>query len=509
MTYDDARSQILLVGGSQGVPVLNLTPLPGQTWGWDGGRWSTLANDEGRPSARSGSGVVYTAQSGRLLMFGGRESSATLSETWEWSRGGWRQLSPSTSPPVRQSHRMVYDSARRRIVLHGGYIVSTSPRTDTWEWTGSTWSLRASTGPSARLNPGMAYDAARGRTVLHGGTLSGTSLTDTWEWDGVTWRRVFPIGTPSPRFASVLAYDAAREQVVLFGGADSDGRRNDTWVYDGSRWTNVTPAQGNPPPRTSHTMTFDPVRQQVLLYGGSGAGPDFATLNDVWAWDGQSWQEVLPTVSGPAGRELSQLIFDESEGQLVLVDPGNSGIDGERMRTWNLRPPRSPAHTFIAQLPSDLELDDGPERIQGLRVRAFCAGRYAPFGPDDTGAELYGWATSSSRPGGAWTLLGQSNAADRPHRSMIGASNGRPTHPHPPTRRQRCSPPDAGWRCSAEWPERAEAAAKPNPSPTTSRFVFRTEPIDPRRREPKRRRERQPLGSHDTGSRVAARRSAA
>ena len=52
-------------------------------------------------------------------------------------------------------------------------------------------------------------------------------------------------------------------------------------------------------------MVYDDARRHVVLFGGRGAPGGAADYpNDLWAWDGQRWRELLPTDSvKPLGLE--------------------------------------------------------------------------------------------------------------------------------------------------------------------------------------------------------------
>ena len=77
--------------------------------------------------------------------------------------------------------------------------------------------------------------------------------------------------------------------------------------------------------------------------------------------------------------------------------------------TWALEPPLDATVQFVAQLPNDLI---GNQSIDTVRIRASCGGRYAPFGPDDVGADLLGWIWSraDTRPG-RWQSLARTDVA--------------------------------------------------------------------------------------------------
>jgi hypothetical protein len=215
MAYDAARGQVVLFGGTNGVP---------DTWVWDGSSW-VQKFPPNRPSTRSGHAMAYDAARGQVVLFGGSGSSGALNDTWVWDGYNWIQKFPAHSPPARSGHAMAYDAARGQVVLFGGGL------DDTWVWAGTDWVQKfPANRPLGRYNHAMAFDAARGQVVLFGGGIYGGERNDTWVWDGTNWVQKFPANSPSARSGHAMAYDAARGQVVLFGGALPN---NDTWLYPG------------------------------------------------------------------------------------------------------------------------------------------------------------------------------------------------------------------------------------------------------------------------------------
>ena len=83
------------------------------------------------PSARTGHALAYDSARGRVVLFGGFDSSGNVfSDTWEWDGDAWTDVTPSganTSPSARNNHALAYDSARGRVVLFGGFTASTAP----------------------------------------------------------------------------------------------------------------------------------------------------------------------------------------------------------------------------------------------------------------------------------------------------------------------------------------------------------------------------------------------
>ena len=162
----------------------------------------------------------------RAPSFPGRADSPDAQAEIARAERAWEENS-GESPSGRFGHALAYDSARGRVVLFGGRDSSFNRLSDTWEWDGNAWTdvtpSGANTSPSGRFGHALAYDSARGRVVLFGGEDSSFNrLSDTWEWDGTAWTDVTPSGAnPSPlaRAGHALAYDSARGRVVLFGGS--------------------------------------------------------------------------------------------------------------------------------------------------------------------------------------------------------------------------------------------------------------------------------------------------
>jgi hypothetical protein len=75
---------------------------------------------------------------------------------------------------------MIYDSARSVTVLFGGMDSTFTLSEDTWEWDGVGWIEQPINGASIRVAPAMAYDPIRAATVLFGATPC-CGGEQTWE----------------------------------------------------------------------------------------------------------------------------------------------------------------------------------------------------------------------------------------------------------------------------------------------------------------------------------------
>ena len=263
---------------------------------------------------------------------GGRVPSDTnnsFDDTWAWDGQSWSELSAGFQR--RGFIQGTFDSDRQTSVIYGGISTLTSLYSaETWERTTGVWSNRSGT-PGGRSTVGLAYDSARHVTVMFGG-FNGGWLSDLWEWDGQTWNERCtggPCSTsprPSRRAAMAFSYDAARQETLLFGGFDStttDNYLGDTWTWDGMSWTqHSTPTA--PSPRTSASIAYDPVTQITYLFGGFSGTPSPTEFNDLWAWDGDAWQE-LDSDNGPGRRRDARLVWDTERRRAVLFGGRSNG----------------------------------------------------------------------------------------------------------------------------------------------------------------------------------------
>src|SRR5205814_7328227 len=91
----------------------------------------------------------------------------------------WTQKQ-DVGPPARSDVAMVFDAARGRVVLFGGAGSAATLFNDTWEWDGENWTQYEDIGPTPRSRHAIAYDSKRGRIVLFGGSAGSLNLNDTW-----------------------------------------------------------------------------------------------------------------------------------------------------------------------------------------------------------------------------------------------------------------------------------------------------------------------------------------
>ena len=319
------------------------------------GDWRRIRVEPQTPPVRANMPAAYDSWREVVVMFGGDEFSEikyALGDTWEWNGQTWYQRTPTDpegdgNPLPRSDHALAFDSVRGRTVLFGGTsgqgcnLEESMHCSDTWEWDGASWALMPSPdpegdgNPTARYGASMAYDELRGTVVLFGGwsAEANEDFGDTWEWNGASWARLYPAdtatdGTPLPRHDHRMTYDSTRQRIVLNGGwnhheggcgEDMEDYCGHTWELVEDDWVAVATAQNGPPPRASAGMAYDSKRKRTVLFGGadnkeSHCNPDGDFCNDIWEWDGEQWEQILPSDpepdSGPTDRADLAFVYD-------------------------------------------------------------------------------------------------------------------------------------------------------------------------------------------------------
>ena len=92
---------------------------------------------------------------------------------------------------------------------------------------------------------------------------------------------------------------------------------DDLWAWDGASWREIVLNGPTPGHRTHPAMVFDPQTENILLI--SSGSQTF--LSDVWAWDGAQWTEV-ETNNTPA-RSGHNVAYDVARDKFVLF----GGVD--------------------------------------------------------------------------------------------------------------------------------------------------------------------------------------
>jgi hypothetical protein len=257
-------------------------------------------------------------------VFGGITGNTWSGDTWIWNGDDWSQANSPTNPPAREKLAMAYDETRDRVVLFGGAMDQTA-FDDTWEWDGNSWQMmRPAHSPPARCCHAMAYDQANNRVFMYGGWnhFTGEFFGDAWEWDGTDWVEVTCCNAP-PASAHVLLNYAARSEIIALNSQDFGN-----WVWDGASWQNT--AIDQPPARQDGRLAYDDANARAILFGGIHDG---VFLNDIWVFDGQTWQSLNLSTTPPP--RYGHLLFYDAKRQSMILFSG-AGDGGALVDTWEL-----------------------------------------------------------------------------------------------------------------------------------------------------------------------------
>jgi len=340
--YDPVADRMLVFGGSDGAIYRGETVQLSLT---DTQNWSALELPQTRPPAREMATAISDLPHSRMIVFGGVGYSR-YNDVWALSLMGaptWSQVVPVGAPPSeRNGQAAVFDALRGRMLVFGGY--DSSRRNDTWSLSLSgtpEWSLLTPDGtpPTPRLGQASIYDPVRDRLVIFGGSgPEYTSLNDLWELNlsgKGTWTELEPLGTPPPAGVDFMSiYDPARDRMIMFGGSE-------TWElgFSGSlAWRKLDPSGTPPtPPAEGHTVIYDPLRDRIVVFGGADipvddVGRQHSRTYELTLSEPPTWSQLDPCSSPPSGRRQHTAIYDAARDRMLVF----GGSDPVRNDTWAL-----------------------------------------------------------------------------------------------------------------------------------------------------------------------------
>lgn len=359
-TYDPATSQIVLFGGWNGDTDLN------DTWTFSDGQWTNITGAVG-PSPRDGSGMAYDAADGYVVLFGGENSSSVqnFNDTWTFSGGMWANVSataggPSARTPA-ESMAAAGATTGAGVLLFGGEdTYSGTYLNDTWTFVQGRWAEESSSlAPLPRVGASLVWDGALGDDLLVDGQ-GAITYNDSYVWNVTAWDATPEPTIPQARYDPSLAYDSAAQEDVLFGGLDTNTSLvdTDTWTYADHKWT-VSDSGSTPPgERWGASMAYDPSDDAIVLFGGYDEQTQ-QPYPGTWTYQNGAWSE-LPTAAAPPARYGASMVYDSSDGYLVLfggIGSGDTLLDDTWTFTgvgWsNDSPSTSPSPRAFAAMSDD------------------------------------------------------------------------------------------------------------------------------------------------------------
>ena len=156
------------------------------------------------------------------------------------------------------------------------------------------------------------------------------------------WEQRTTVGSPGAVDGGAMAFDAHQGVTLLFGGtkyvAGIGSVSNELWQYNGTTWQQVTVTGALPPARDAHSMVYDPVDERVLMFGGDAGGGTY--LADLWAFEfsgaaAGSWVQLASLPS--AGRRAAAMGYDAGRNQFIVTG-------GVKQGTAEVDPPSGPIY---------------------------------------------------------------------------------------------------------------------------------------------------------------------
>lgn len=195
----------------------------------------------------------------------------------------------------------------------------------------------------ASLYPAIEVALAAASTVelgpaSLGSPVSNTSLA-TAEGDGTgavsatgrrTWRQRSHGEVDLLRSAAAVAYDSRRSRTWVFGGLSSvlGSALQDMWAWNGHDWSQVVQQGESPPARFGAKMAYDLNRDRLILFGGAMGAESVnngQTLDDLWEFDGSTWTQIPPSGDWPSARTRHAMAYDYDRGTTVLFGGCSDG----------------------------------------------------------------------------------------------------------------------------------------------------------------------------------------
>lgn len=343
-------------------------------------RWSEISPAPSPlPDAVRLAGTAYDTARARTIVYGGRYGNEPREQTWEWDGKQWSTFVATGSEPVCNDgsvdgeepfNRLGYHGRLRRSLLVCRRLVPDNPpplppdevdELAIYGWNGERWSVvpvDPGTAPPSRSGHAVAYDETSGAMVVFGGNESslaaagqfGTGLSDTWSLEigsstagpSLAWVEHTVANPPPARDRHGMVYTPG-VGVVMFGGIASDRNRtvlDDLWVWDGQTWNEVPRTTPWPPARACHAMVHDPETGAVGVIGGVTAEPVQRCLaepglDDTWWWDGNGWTQTATAAGAPTGTGVVANTHGTT-GDVIVLSGGALEAAPGASRTWRV-----------------------------------------------------------------------------------------------------------------------------------------------------------------------------
>ncbi len=269
------------------------------------------------------------------------------------------EATPSKRSEIRPA---TYEDGNAILIFGGndGLVVNQIPRAryldDTWLFEpGVGWTeIDSEQHPSARARYAMAIDEDGGRALLFGGRWRRdgeqgdyTLYNDLWQFDfdSREWTLLNDgRGGPSPRYYSQGAYDQDSGLFYVWGGnTNSDplifNITQQLWAWDGETWDRIETSGDRPSRRSFLGSLHDTLRNRLVIFGGQQGDFVSFAFNDTYALDLNTgvWTELDPGTSfSPTTRMHAQMSYDAQRDRYLLF--GGHTDFGDQNDLWSMDP---------------------------------------------------------------------------------------------------------------------------------------------------------------------------
>jgi hypothetical protein len=310
MVWDATDKEYLFFGGTAGLSYY------GGTWTLaSDGNWAQIFPPTS-PSPRAFAAMAYDPADHYVVLFGGLSASGVLGDTWKFVGGAWTKLAPTSSPAARYEGSLAADAATGKLLFFGGNGTSARLVAGTWEFGAGTWTvLHPVNSPPIREGAAFDADPASGTPILFGGTgIGNVVLNDTWNFSGGSWHKLATKVAPPARSNAAIGYSPSDASLVLFGGEANPLSGivfSDTWTFSAGKWTKISTA-ASPSRRYDAAGADGAGGLGAVIFGGAYVG----AKNDTWSYAGHAWSRLVPT--SPAGRVAAAMAWDSAKQEVVL-----------------------------------------------------------------------------------------------------------------------------------------------------------------------------------------------
>jgi hypothetical protein len=251
----------------------------------------------GTPANRERHALEWDPVNSKVVVFGGYTGSfpnfSDTDDLWVYAPGtnAWAQVPKAgTWPTARKDASMVWAADLGAFLVFGGNNGANANNRFAELWklsisatTAATWTaLTPAGGATPALSAAcVVYATNLHRMILFSGNPTDTTLsTQTYQYlsDTNTWQLDTPSGTiPPGRSFVACAWDPVNERMIVYGGQDAPGNPIDgIFTYEPVTQTWATPQMAVVPgPRSDVGATYSPTLGAMVGYGGRTASTTY------------------------------------------------------------------------------------------------------------------------------------------------------------------------------------------------------------------------------------------